>query len=118
VSRFAALMGLLLGAVTAVGGVLGYVNAGSKASLIAGLGLGLTAVGFAAWTFRRRGFPLIGLCVVALALLGRFLPAYFQTYQVWPHLILIALASLTFGFGLLGFLLDRYAPPEGPRSHL
>ena len=117
-TRFAAMIGLLLGAVTAVGGVLGYVSAGSLASLIAGLGLGLAALVFAGLTLRGRGFALIGLSVVALLLLGRFLPVYFQTYQVWPHLVLIALASLTFGLGLLGYLLDRYTPREGSRKHL
>ena len=59
---------------------------------------------------------LVALVVVALGLLGRFVPSYFREPKLWPSMVMIALATGTFGFSLIGLVLDRYRPaPESDR---
>jgi uncharacterized membrane protein (UPF0136 family) len=103
-------LGLLLAVVSAVGGILGYTQAGSTPSLIAGVASGiLLAVGGIGALRGKLGFHIL-MVVVALALLARFLPVYFQAPKVWPALVMIALSAGTFGFGLIGIVLDRFRP--------
>jgi uncharacterized membrane protein (UPF0136 family) len=114
-SRASAFIGLLCGIVSLGGGVLGYVRADSTASLVTGAVAGVVLVVTAGLTLRRSAWAQVVMSVVGLALLARFLPAYFKTYSVWPALVLVALGSFTFGFGMLGFILDRYRYKEhGP----
>jgi len=105
----------LLAAASAVGGVLGYVQAGSTASLIAGtVAGGLLAVGALGAARGRMGFRILAIAV-ALALLARFLPVYFRKPQLWPAMVMIALSTGTFGFSLIGAVLDHFRP-EPPRA--
>jgi uncharacterized membrane protein (UPF0136 family) len=73
------------GVLVLVGGAIGYVKAKSRASLIAGIALG-TLLGAAAGLLVT-GSPVaaatLGL-VSALALIGRFLPAFLRTKKVMP----------------------------------
>lgn len=114
-TRASVLVGLLLGVVSILGGVLGYAK-GSAASLYAGVGSGVLLLAFGWLTLRGMRWAHAVVLLVALGLLGRFLPAYFQEPRVWPSLTLIALAAVTFGLGVLGFVLDRYR--GGPRGGL
>lgn len=52
--------------------------------------------------------------VLALAALAQLVPSYFLSARIWPDLALLIIACLSFGFGLLGFVLDRFsaAPAE------
>ena len=111
-TRASALVGMLCGAVSLVGGILGFARAGSTASLIAGGVAGILLLITGMLTWRRIGWAQMVMSLVGLALLGRFLPVYFKTYAVWPALVLVALGSFTFGLGILGFLLDRYPAPR------
>jgi len=80
---------------------------------VAAIGLGIAIFVCASLAARGSGTAqllLIGFC---LSVLAWQLPVYFSSYQVWPGLVLVALASGTFGFGLLGYLLDRH--PGGGR---
>ena len=82
---------IIFGTLSAVFGILGWVRAKSKASLIAGVasGLLLSLAGILG------GWGDSGLWVggvVSLALLGRFLPAFLKTRALYPAGILAALA--------------------------
>ena len=110
-TRASGILGMLLGLVSIIGGVLGFVRADSTASLLAGVGVGLAVLVSAFFALQRRFPAQVALLVLAFALLGRFVPAYFMKPLVWPSLVMIALSSITFGLGLLGVVLDRYKRP-------
>jgi hypothetical protein len=71
-----------------------------------------------AGTLRKNTIAHVSLCVLGLVVLTWALPVYFRTHRLWPFLAVIGLAALTLGFGLLGFLLDRYRVPEDPSRTL
>jgi uncharacterized membrane protein (UPF0136 family) len=84
---------ILFGSVAEVFGILGWVRAKSRASLVAGLasGLLLTAAGLLGLlNFERHGLWLGG--VVSFLLLGRFLPAFFRTRTLYPSGVMAAMA--------------------------
>lgn len=73
------------GVLVLVGGIIGFVKAKSRASLIAGITLGAmlgVAAGLLAMGSMVYGAAL-GL-VSALALIGRFLPAFLRTKKLMP----------------------------------
>jgi len=75
---------LIFGLLTIAGGVMGYVKAGSTASLIAGSICGVLLLIAA---FLLPGYLTPGLIlalVVSLALAGRFLPAFIKTGHLMP----------------------------------
>lgn len=85
-----------------VGGIIGFVKANSRASLIAGLvsaallgvSAGLVASGSARW-----GAGLGALA--ALALIGRFLPAFRKTRKVMPAGLVVVMGALTLTLGMV-----------------
>lgn len=84
---------IIFGSVAEVLGILGWVRAKSKASLIAGLasGLLLTVAGILGFLhFDRAGLWLGG--GVSLLLLGRFLPAFLRTKALYPAGVMAGLA--------------------------
>ena len=75
---------IVFGLLTIVGGVIGYVKAGSTASIIAGSIAGILLL-IAAWLLP--GNLALGLAlaaVISIALAGRFIPAFIKTGQVMP----------------------------------
>jgi hypothetical protein len=82
---------------------------------IEALGAGAGLAVFAVFTLRKRRWAQILLSFAGLALVGRFLPVYFQTAQMWPFLAVVVLGSATFGIGILGALLDAYQPGKPRR---
>jgi uncharacterized membrane protein (UPF0136 family) len=85
---------IVFGLLTIVGGVMGYVKAGSTASLIAGSvsGILLLAAAFLLPNNLAVGLALAGL--VSLALAGRFLPAFLKTHQVMPAGLMAVLSVI------------------------
>jgi len=82
----------VFGLVALGGGVMGFVKAKSRASLIAGLASGallFAASGLACTRHVVAGAVLGG--VVSLALVGRFLPAFLKTKKVMPAGLVAAL---------------------------
>lgn len=81
---------------------MGYVKAGSKASLIAGgvtgglllLSASLIAKGFTAGS-------ILGV-VVSLLLIGQFGPSLMKKFKVMPNLFVVALGFITVGTLLFG----------------
>ncbi|HEY5753122.1 MAG TPA: TMEM14 family protein [Chthoniobacterales bacterium] len=77
----------IFGLITLLGGVMGFVKAGSKASIISGSVAGglLAAAGVLLITLRDK--PHVGLgvgIVITLALLSRFLPQFLSTHKFMP----------------------------------
>lgn len=75
---------IVFGLLTIVGGVMGYVKAGSTASLIAGSVFGILLLVAA---FLLPNNMVIGLALAALisiALASRFVPAFIKTGAVMP----------------------------------
>jgi uncharacterized membrane protein (UPF0136 family) len=84
---------IIFGSVSEVFGILGWVRAKSKASLIAGLasGLLLTLAGILGMLqIVRPGLWLGG--AVSLLLLGRFLPAFLKSKALYPAGVMAVLA--------------------------
>jgi uncharacterized membrane protein (UPF0136 family) len=75
---------IIFGLLTIVGGVIGYVKAGSTASIIAGFVSGIALI-LAAYLLP--GNLALGLAIagiVSILLAGRFIPAFMKTGQVMP----------------------------------
>jgi uncharacterized membrane protein (UPF0136 family) len=75
----------IFGLITIIGGVQGFLNAGSKPSLIAGgvSGILLLLAGWLVQSGKTMPGLILGL-VITLALAGRFLPVFFNTGSWWP----------------------------------
>jgi uncharacterized membrane protein (UPF0136 family) len=75
---------IIFGLLTIVGGVIGYVKAGSTASIIAG---GISGIALIIAAFLLPGNVVLGLAiagVVSILLAGRFIPAFMSTGKVMP----------------------------------
>lgn len=75
---------IIFGLLTIVGGVMGYVKAGSTASLIAGSISGILLLVAA---FLLPSYLVVGLAlgaVVSILLAARFVPVFLKTHQVMP----------------------------------
>ena len=75
---------VIFGLLTIVGGVIGYVKAGSTASIIAG---SISGIALIVAAFLIPGNVALGLIiagVISVALAGRFIPAFMQTGKVMP----------------------------------
>jgi uncharacterized membrane protein (UPF0136 family) len=75
---------IIFGLLTIVGGVIGYVKAGSTISIIAGAvsGIALIVAAFLLPGNVALGLALAGLVSILLA--GRFIPAFMKTGAVMP----------------------------------
>jgi uncharacterized membrane protein (UPF0136 family) len=85
---------IIFGLLTIVGGVIGYVKAGSTASIIAG---SISGIALIVAAFLIPGNVALGLIiagVISLALAGRFIPAFMQTGKVMPAGLMSALSVI------------------------
>jgi uncharacterized membrane protein (UPF0136 family) len=85
---------IIFGLLTIVGGVMGYVKAGSTASIIAG---SISGVLLLVAAFLLPEHLALGLCVAAIisiALAGRFIPAFIKTGHVMPAGLMSVLSAL------------------------
>jgi uncharacterized membrane protein (UPF0136 family) len=85
---------IIFGILTIVGGVIGYVKAGSTASIVAGAisGIALLVAAFLLPGNVAAGLILAGIVSVALA--GRFIPAFMQTGKVMPAGLMAVLSAI------------------------
>jgi len=103
-SKFAYPFTLLFAAVSAVGGVIGYVTKDSMPSLIAGLVSGaLLAIG-AVMGCKGKLWGTIVALVVSLALVGRFVKPAFSQGQIWPAGVMVFMGLATAVLLLLAIL--------------
>jgi len=96
-------------------GLLGGVWDEGAGTLLC-VGGAIALLGSAPFVLRDRGPARLVFALAALVLLGRALPAYFRGFHPWPWLAVIGLAALSFGTGILGWLLDRYPAGGRPRT--
>ncbi|MFG0267986.1 MAG: TMEM14 family protein [Rhodopirellula sp. JB055] len=94
---FPAIVTAIFGAFVVFGGVMGYVKAKSKASLIAGSitgGLLLLAV-----FLMVRGITAGAILAIAVSLLliGQFGPSLAKKFKVMPNLLVVILGVITIG---------------------
>jgi uncharacterized membrane protein (UPF0136 family) len=75
---------ILFGVLTIAGGILGYVKAGSVASIIAGSITGVLLLVAAFLLPEHRGVGLATALVVSLLLAAQFAPKFLQTGRVMP----------------------------------
>jgi len=88
---------IVFGILTIAGGVLGYVKAGSMASIIAGSISGVLLL-LAAWLMpEHQAAGLILALVISLLLAAQFIPKFFRTFKVMPA----GLMSLLSAFGII-----------------
>jgi uncharacterized membrane protein (UPF0136 family) len=75
---------IIFGLLTIVGGVMGYLKAGSTASLIAGSISGILLLVAAFLLPTNLVIGLVLAAIVSIALAGRFVPAFLKTHQAMP----------------------------------
>jgi uncharacterized membrane protein (UPF0136 family) len=95
---------IIFGLLTIAGGVMGYVKAGSMASIIAGSISGVLLV-FAGFLLSQQ--PVAGLalgCIVSLLLVGYFLPAFFRTGKMMPAGMMSLLSVLGVAFAIVAWV--------------
>jgi uncharacterized membrane protein (UPF0136 family) len=95
---------LIFGALTIIGGVIGYVKAGSLPSIIAGAitGILLLVAGWIMPTNRAAGL-VVGL-VVSLLLAGQFVPKFIRTGKVMPAGLMSILSVIGIVMAILAWL--------------
>ena len=85
----------LFGIFTLVGGILGYVKAKSKASVIAGT-LSAVLLFYSAHGISEGTRAAYLAALIVAAILGaRFLRTWFKTHRVMPDFIMVILSSIT-----------------------
>ena len=95
----------IFGALTIAGGIMGFVKAGSQASLIAGGVSGLLLLLAAYLVGSGKVMPgLILAIVLSVALAGRFLPAFLSTSKFMPAGMMAILSIAGVIMAALGFL--------------
>lgn len=75
---------IIFGLLTIVGGVIGFVKAGSTASIIAG---SISGIALIVGAYLLSGNLALGLAIaglVSILLAGRFIPVFMKTGQVMP----------------------------------
>ena len=75
---------IVFGLLTIVGGVIGYVKAGSTASIIAGSIAGILLLIAALLLPGNLALGLALAAVISIALAGRFIPAFIKTGHLMP----------------------------------
>ena len=95
---------LIFGALTIIGGVIGYVKAGSLPSIIAGsiTGILLLVAGWILPANRAAGL-VVGL-VVSLLLAGQFVPKFIRTGKVMPAGLMSILSVIGIVMAILAWL--------------
>ena len=95
---------IVFGLLTIAGGVMGYVKAGSTASVIAGSISGILLL-VAAFLFPAH--PIGGILlggIISLLLIGYFLPAFFRTGKMMPAGMMSLLSFIGVAFAIAAWI--------------
>jgi len=85
---------IIFGILTIAGGIVGYVKAGSMASIVAGSISGLLLL-LAAWLMpEHQAAGLVVALLVSLLLAAQFIPKFFRTFKVMPAGLMAVLSAL------------------------
>ncbi|MFL6520895.1 MAG: TMEM14 family protein [Chthoniobacterales bacterium] len=85
---------IVFGLLTIVGGVIGYVKAGSTISIISGAIAGIALIVAA---FLLPGNTALGLIIaglVSILLAGRFIPHFMKSGKIMPDALMAALSAI------------------------
>jgi uncharacterized membrane protein (UPF0136 family) len=95
---------IIFGALTIAGGIMGYVKAGSTASIIAASisGVLLLVAAFLLPANALAGIVLGG--IVSLLLIGYFLPAFFRTGKMMPAGMMSVLSLIGVAFAIAAWI--------------
>src|SRR5438552_14579289 len=95
---------LVFGALTIVGGIIGYVKAGSAPSIIAGAitGILLLVAGFLLPEHRAAGLALA--LVISLLLAVQFIPKFARTGKVMPAGMMTILSAIGIVMALVAWM--------------
>ena len=95
---------IVFGFLTIAGGIMGYVKAGSNASLIAGSvsGFLLLLAAFLLPSHAPLGLALGG--IISLLLIGYFLPTFFRTGKMIPAGMMSLLSVLGMVFAIVAWI--------------
>ena len=85
---------IIFGILTIVGGIVGYVKAGSMASIIAGSISGVLLLLAAFLLPEHQAAGLILALAVSLLLAAQFIPKFFRTFKVMPAGLMSVLSAL------------------------
>jgi len=85
---------IVFGALTIVGGIVGYLKAGSVASIIAGSITGVLLLVAAFVLPEHRMVGLATALIVSLLLAAQFIPRFLQTGRVMPAGIMSVLSAI------------------------
>jgi len=85
---------IVFGALTIVGGIVGYVKAGSVASIIAGSITGVLLLVAAFLLPEHRMVGLATALIVSLLLAAQFIPKFLRTGRVMPAGIMSVLSAI------------------------
>ncbi|MEN3370165.1 MAG: hypothetical protein V7609_2308 [Verrucomicrobiota bacterium] len=95
---------IIFGLLTIVGGVIGFVKAGSTASIIAGSVSGIALIVAA---YLLPGNIVLGLAIaglVSILLAGRFIPAFLKTGQAMPAGLMSLLSVIGLILAILAWI--------------
>lgn len=95
---------IVFGILTIAGGVIGYVKAGSTASIIAGAISGILLLVAAFLLPSQVAAGLILGLVISLLLAGRFLPAFFKSGKMMPDGVMALLSILGIVFAIAAWM--------------
>jgi uncharacterized membrane protein (UPF0136 family) len=85
---------IIFGLLTIVGGIIGYVKAGSVASIIAGAITGILLIVAAFLLPEHRVAGLATALIVSLLLAGQFAPKFFRTGKIMPAGVMSVLSVI------------------------
>ena len=85
---------IVFGVLTIVGGVIGYVKAGSVASIIAGSITGVLLLVAAFLLPEHRAVGLATAFIISLLLAGQFIPKFLRTGRVMPAAMMSILSAI------------------------
>jgi uncharacterized membrane protein (UPF0136 family) len=94
---------LVYGVIMILGGIMGYVKVGSKASLLSGVGMGLALLASSYGVWHEKREALIASVVIAALLVALFAMRLVKTKRFMPAGVLAILslaAVIIFGFAL------------------
>ena len=95
---------IVFGILTIAGGVVGYVKAGSVASIVAG---GITGVLLLVAALLLPEYRIVGLataCIVSLLLAAQFVPKFLRTGRVMPAGMMSILSVIGIIVGIVAWL--------------
>lgn len=98
----------LYGLLVFVGGVIGFLKAKSRASLISGIGSAIL-LGIAG-SLVSSGSVRLGAGIgmfIALALIGRFFPAFRKTKKVMPAGLVVAMGAVVIAVSVVTLLMPQ-----------